>query len=354
MLPLPCRDGSVTRSPWSPWRPRCCSPPEDSAPNPTGQTWDISQFPNIPSCQVSHPNISQFATCHCPFRNVSKQSTLSLHPIDELRISTCNERNTYFHMFSDFSDVPKSACNILTSFWWRSKLAVDTSAWRTGRIFAPSISCSSGFGVQSDLSETSDIIRLLTFWWHCDYICEINHILRSNLDSCFSLENTDSTQIQHVMQTEYINSCDRIKSLPVSSSSKMPIPRKVKTSNTFHFGSRWGRINGSKRRPGSDQLGCVHGNQELVCPTVCHRSAGRIWRKMENHFRLVLYCSPTIQQSWPMQFSIFWCLKCLVTTCSTPHTFQPHPLKWCMRWLAARHGTIASLVDVTSANRNYT
>lgn len=216
MLPLPCRDGSVTRSPWSPWRPRCCSPPEDSAPNPTGQTWDISQFPNIPSIPSKYLTVRNISLSHSGmFRNKARFHCTPLMSWGFQHVTRGTHIFICFHMFSDFSDVPKSACNILTSFWWRSKLAVDTSAWRTGRIFAPSISCSSGFGVQSDLSETSDIIRLLTFWWHCDYICEIYHILRSNLDSCFSLESTDSTQIQHVMQTEYINSCDRIKSLPV-------------------------------------------------------------------------------------------------------------------------------------------
>ena len=74
MLPLPCRDGSVTRSPWSPWRPRCCSPPEDSAPklakHGTSHSSPISQVAKYP-IQISHS--SQHVTAHSGmFRNKAR------------------------------------------------------------------------------------------------------------------------------------------------------------------------------------------------------------------------------------------------------------------------------------------
>ena len=145
-----------------------------------GQTWfeniwDISEFPllSISSYPIQISKYLRMHTYTIPFQNVLKQSTLPLYTIDELRISTCNKRKTYFDcvfiMFSDIFILSKqSDINILTFRWW--KLAVDMSAW-TG-ICALSISCS-GFGAQSVRNimknyETScQFIRLLmTFWWH--------------------------------------------------------------------------------------------------------------------------------------------------------------------------------------------
>lgn len=118
MLPLPCRDVAVS---------------PDRLDGLGGQGAALLQrIPrqiqlakhgtshSSPISQVSHPNIRQFATFHCPFRNFSKQSTLSLHPIDEMRISTCNERNTYFHMFSYVFRFFRRSKKVHVTFWRHS------------------------------------------------------------------------------------------------------------------------------------------------------------------------------------------------------------------------------------------